>query len=1126
MSNSTTAQQVHIDVFYGDRPAHESERRAISAIRTELQRRGVSAVLLVNFFVLRGARQLDLVIITATRCVVVELKTLDPSLPLIATANGPWQQSLPNGTRRPIGHRNFYHQAKEQTLGLSDEMAKLAKAQRVSGPLKKDFYRQIDTVVAIAPRVPRGSQLHHFDYVEALGLDSLVDYVTALGRGVTHWTHVDWYELIRELGLYPEADDDDEVRRLRADRAAIEDYQRRFRDAWSGRLHPLIPASGLLDEQATTVDAETLASALTEPVSRVLLVGASGDGKTHAAQHAALRLTQQGRLVVWVSADDYTKNEFGVLIKRAVSPYSTEPAWALLRKAADSGVGVTVVIDALQASLHRHDLLTQLNALLLQIPASVLVTTSSDHDIADLFAPTTRIQLVSPQGEERTQLADTYGTAAGVAEFAEYRTRYDISVAAQVIGELPAGASRADVLDAYISRLTPSEAVRAGLRCVAIAMDTKVSTVMPLNEVMATLRRCPSLTNSPTAMDEVLGSRLVAIHQGRLRFSHERHGRFLAAEQLVVSSQDGAALGQVLAQPAHEDLRQYALRVERDPARRYDAIRELADDQLFAAAARGAFGKDTAAAVLAEMTELLVTARMTTPEAVFEGASDGGFWAGGWHSPRAWSPIERALLRAIGLGVLDGLLLDDVGELLDVTDRVLRPAMTALREQGHRTSISTVFASVYAVQYPRETDALAAAYICGAIDTGRLWGDRPDSESGFATRMWRANPSWGRLHVAALLSRPLRHPEDAANVLDLIRIGWQAGGYHLRLEVLEAARFAHHVLTPEDREAIADVLDTFDANHNIALSSLLVEVLGRYGRIEPVTTADDIEAEINEIIADPDDPERQRMAVSIVSRQYEDELVFGPYGEVVYGLPDDQRLTLYAMSVLAPGDFDGFGYPEAVKGLAEGVTCTDDLTGRAVAEAARRMRLSTFNRQDCVAGHLHGLRGWAKISDRLPEAPPGEADESVAPLFVGVWRLVDELLFPLLREDQLPTALAQFIWERLHTTCPGPATAVLSDMRFALIPGYNNDTEFAPHDLLLNAYPEQICVLMQWALTHRDELREWPYSRIDRYVVETLGRVGNAATADMLRHYVDHPDLGQSAIAAIKAIESRYHVDP
>lgn len=47
-------------------------------------------------------------------------------------------------------------------------------------------------------------------------------------------------------------------------------------------------------------------------------------------------------------------------------------------------------------------------------------------------------------------------------------------------------------------------------------------------------------------------------------------------------------------------------------------------ERLFAAA-RGVFGAGTAAAVLAEMTELLVTARMTTPEAVFEGPTDGAF---------------------------------------------------------------------------------------------------------------------------------------------------------------------------------------------------------------------------------------------------------------------------------------------------------------------------------------------------------------------------------------------------------------------------------------------------------------------------------------------------------------------
>jgi hypothetical protein len=109
---SNEKQQVHIDVFYGAPPAHESERRAINMIRAELERRGVRAMLLVNFFLPRGACQLDLVIVTAGRCVVVELKWLDTGLPLIATVNGPWQQTLSDGTCRPIGERKFYIQAR------------------------------------------------------------------------------------------------------------------------------------------------------------------------------------------------------------------------------------------------------------------------------------------------------------------------------------------------------------------------------------------------------------------------------------------------------------------------------------------------------------------------------------------------------------------------------------------------------------------------------------------------------------------------------------------------------------------------------------------------------------------------------------------------------------------------------------------------------------------------------------------------------------------------------------------------------------------------------------------------------------------------------------------------------
>lgn len=118
--------------------------------------------------------------------------SLDADLPLIASTNGPWQQVLSDGTCRAIGDRNFYSQAKEQTYGLSDCMAALAKTQRVPGPLQKAFFRQIDTVIAVAPRIPAGSQLHRFDYVDVIALDMVVGFLARPGRGLTQWTRNHW----------------------------------------------------------------------------------------------------------------------------------------------------------------------------------------------------------------------------------------------------------------------------------------------------------------------------------------------------------------------------------------------------------------------------------------------------------------------------------------------------------------------------------------------------------------------------------------------------------------------------------------------------------------------------------------------------------------------------------------------------------------------------------------------------------------------------------------------------------------------------------------------------------------------------------------------------------------------
>ena len=861
-------QNTEVTVFYGEQPVHPHERRAVNVVRRELARRNISATLLVNFTVVaNGGRQIDLVIITDQRYLIVELKCLDSTLPLIATPNGPWRQQLPDGTVRELD-RNFYDQAVQQTYGLSDTLADLAAKGLVPGPQRDKFFHHIDTVVCVDPRIPAGSTTPRHRNVSVVGLDALIDRVVRPGPGLAHWTRQHWGEVIRRLGLYAEGDDDPAALRRRADAAAIQDYRRRFREFTAAGLAPLIPATARIDGQPATVDAASLAEELTPERRRLLLGGASGDGKSHLAKHAALALTDNGHIVLWLAADDYDKDRLRRSLARAVGPFSTEKVDALLAKAAEAGIGITVIIDALEKCPHREELVKQLHALQQHHPASVLVTTA-DAAGTEPLAATTHVELASPTGEERARLATTYGTSDGVAESGEYLTRYDITLAAQVITELPPGATTTDVLDSYIRRRTQNETVRAGLRCLAAVMDDGVRTALPISEAMLALRRCAPVATTPSAIDDTLASQLVTIHQGRLRFDHERLGRFLAAEHLVLSATDGTALAQMLTLPAHHDLQHYALLLESDPGRRYDAIRHLANWQLLSDAAHGKFGEDTAKQARADITELLIQAVAVAQEATFSVADDHEVTMfGTWSSARQWTPAERAMLAAAGHCVRGGLFLHEIGALMDGTDIAMRAAIAALREAGNPDAVSTVIGSTFAPFTPG-ADAAPASIVSHAAHMARVFSD-DRTVTPTATPMWKPNPHcYGRLYMAALLSHPVRHPEDAENLPDLVETGLSVGGYHLRLELLEAAMYGCTSLEGQARQRMIEVLHGYTpATGDWGTSTMLIEALAGYDEITPMNTLESIGESIAEALRDENDPDHQTVARSAVSNMF------------------------------------------------------------------------------------------------------------------------------------------------------------------------------------------------------------------------------------------------------------------
>ena len=204
--------------------------------------------------------------------------------------------------------------------------------------------------------------------------------------------------------------------------------------------------------------------------------------------------------------------------------------------------------------------------------------------------------------------------------------------------------------------------------------------------------------------------------------------------------------------------------------------------------------------------------------------------------------------------------------------------------------------------------------------------------------------------------------------------------------------------------------------------------------------------------------------------------------------------------------------------IADRAEMTDE-AGREVLREAATTVADSWMPQETVQAHLEGLRGWARIAEALPD--PGGSDSDIGR---RAWRLVDELIFRLERDDPATGDEAARCWQELLGRCAPAAIDVLFMIRSAHALGSPADRGCQPYERLISAYPDQVRALLHWGLSNRTRLvpamRE-PHDELPRYMIGQLGRVGDAGTVALLHAYLPDPDLGAMAVEAIRTIEHR-----
>jgi hypothetical protein len=1088
-----------VEVFLGNPIEISSEKQFLARVQSDMRRQGMPCRILGNLHLGREARQVDFVVVTEHRTVLVELKTF-PGPVVAAPKNGDWQVRVGTEDVREFGNPAW--QAQQATFALSDELHAFAADDTASEPSRHKFYREIDTVVCAFPALRDGSCVGELPFVTVLGYAELIERVQRPGRRVA-WAGSDWDAFGRRLNLYRADDDSQEGVVRRAGAAAVDAYRGMYLRAHSD-LPPLVnTAVRVADTEAPRPD---LPGELTKGRA-VLLHGPSEFGKTLWARSTGAELAGAGDIPIWL-ATETCETSFRTSLARAISPYTSLSPDELLRAAEAAGRAVVFIIDDLTRAPDavRQAVLAGAEAVRLRHRTCGLLMTAQTADAAG-SVPDVNVELLAPADRERQALLDAYGAPEIIDRCDAFRSPLELSLAAASAGALPSEASAAELLDMHIDRIVAGDdPVRSGLRAVARIMHDSVTPSPRRPDLARELRRDHAMTDME--LQSLWSCPLLPVAHGRVSFRHERFEHFLAAESLLIDTPDAKALARVLNGPRCATLRADAVALERDERRLGEILSACEHSDLLFAAATGRLGVRAATVTETILTDALNVACVQTAkgDATFDVGADFAF-NGQWTMPGTGGPAAQARLAAIGRLLTYGRFVDGCARLLDSTDTLC----ARLLEEARPSSSSFadhIFAAAYALG-GRNT-LPGTTLVRSAAEEAMFNRDRPQT-AAVALELMRGQDedALGRLYVAAeFISRATSSPPILTEVI--VRC-LEARRYHLRLLGLQLAHTRGRSLGDRERQQVLDAVHALPTD-NLAISSSVVETLSALGDLTPARDITDIMEEIETVLGMRDDPLGRQMAYGIISNQFETDAI-GPYFEAVVALSDVDRQRLLAMALYG-GETDRMSMGWI---LGEIKDLTDPFTRSAVeCYVARADPSAWFSTQEGMDGIVCALRLLAAEDIPLPDPADDDATDPA-------WRASLALIMSPLTSGENPQPVEE-AWTALLDRHPEIVASLLLNLRqMRGLHATHLEKSEDVHDRLLAAMPAAGLPVLIWSLESPDRVRSLcRYDHRGReYLVDVLGQIGDRRAAEMLRRLVDDPAVGAAAAAAARAIEAR-----
>ena len=490
----------------------------------------------------------------------------------------------------------------------------------------------------------------------------------------------------------------------------------------------------------------------------------------------------------------------------------------------------------------------------------------------------------------------------------------------------------------------------------------------------------------------------------------------------------------------------------------------------------------------------------------------------------AWSPQDKAIIGALPHLLTEGRYFNEVMEIAATTDRILVEQHRRLLESARDKKIalrSALFAACY-VWNGMEPPAIAI--ISAPLHSGTVRGPRTSPlVKTIRDQLARQELSHGQLYLLLALLRGAVVEEASIagllpSVLDRL---WRGAAYHLRLELMYAARSASWGATDAERCNLIAALEGLPETENVIISTTIIEALKALGALDELEAehTDVVRANIRRVFADQANPDMAALAHGIWYGQF-DHPYDGAYCQAVSELSADDRKTL--LTVAARGTELDAPFVSAL--IIDLAGFNDPALGGVIGKWTELPPVQCAMRQDALGNFAVAHIALGRLGCALPEIHGGESAGAQTLVACG------QILYWMNRSD-LPVTQRRVACinalDALSHHEHGVAAGVISEFYHAHTiwsEGLSRLPGTEPICLsICELFPAETVPIFRECLrnpTQQHGYFDWLNQNITfEFAVQVLGEWGNSTDIPLLRIWSVLSSTAQQALKAISKLE-------